>query len=117
MKDLLLKHINRHYYYLNGYLFRVSDGAYLDNYYFLIKLNQIFAIKNEELIIILNDWFFDRFRVDSRNFWSPIKYIDSPHIISFSADVGEFTPNITMLARYGSKTINEDYFEVIRITE
>ena len=100
-------------------MYKVSDGTRIGFAYLIFILETIFVLKREEIIIITNEWFFNKFRVDSKDFWSSMDLfpMKNPYMImGFDvADVAtEHTPRMTMLARYGSKVINEDY-QVIRI--
>lgn len=123
MERLLIKHLNRNYYYLDGFIYKVSDGTRIDSVYLIFILETIFALKREEIIIITNEWFFNKFRVDSSNFWSSMDSFSMKNthmimgfvIMGFDSAFNEFTPRINMLARYGSNTINEECYQVVRI--
>ena len=101
-------------------MYRVSDGTRIGFAYLIFILKTIFALKHEEIIIITNEWFFNKFRVDSKDFWSSMEIfpMKNPYMI-MGVDVAEvdieFTSRMSMFARYGSKTINEAYYQVVRI--
>jgi hypothetical protein len=116
LEQLLIKHLNRNYYYLDGKLCKTSDGTSINFHYLIFILNTIFSISYEEIIITVNEWFFKKYRVDSRSFWWSTEYNNKSDMIMGVDVATPFEPRITMLARYGSNVINEDYYEVIRIT-
>jgi len=126
LKYIVIRHLNRNYYYFHDNLYSKIYGVPVKPSYFLKNLSLVFNLKIEEVIMIVSDWVHSRFNLDLDKFWARMAELNSNYFSNYEpyarhefilgTDVAtEHTPRMTMLARYGSNVINEDYYQVIRI--
>jgi len=120
MEYLIKKYLNRNYFFFGKKIYTPYKRRLTSPYHVLEETKVIFNLQEEEMKIIIDRWIADNnnYCVDIEKFWlDSVPYLSLLKPLTLSIDVADFESRITMMARYGSNTNNEDVYEVIRIAE